>query len=264
MLFPIYWIISSSFKSEVDMFVTPPIWIPLKPTLENYQPISEFVFGVWTVSIESFVPGMINSLIVSSVATPIIAVTGALAGYSFSRYRFRGGKLTYIWFVLMRMFPPITCVLPIYLLYSQVQLVNTLTGLILVYVAFNIPFATWFMKSFFDGIPKEIDESAKVDGCTDFGALFRIIIPLGAPGFIVVTIFCFLACWNEFMFAAIFISNPGTMTLPLKLAGAVSSWQTSWPFITAGSTIAMIPPFLFVMLAQRYIVQGLTFGAVKG
>ena len=167
------------------------------------------------------------------------------------------------WILSVRMFPPIATIIPIFLLFNKLGLIDTRLGLMLLYIAFNLPFAIWIMRSFFDEIPSELDDAAMVDGCSPWQAFARIILPLAAPGLSATAIFCMMFSWNEFLFAMI-ISRAQTQTLPVGVMGFITQRGVLWGEMSAAATIIMTPMIIFTFLIQRYLIRGLTFGAVKG
>lgn len=253
-LFPFYWMAGTSLKLENEYWAVPPTWIPMKPNWRN------FIFFTETLGIRT---SFLNSLVIASSATIITVIVGALAGYYIARFDFRGKKHVAFWILSQRMFPAIVIALPIFIMYKTLGMLDTYAGMILVYTAMNLPFAVWILRSFFQEIPTDMEESAMIDGSTRFGALFRIIIPLAAPGIIATAILCFIFAWNEFLFALV-LTSEAARTLPLEIAALRST--ESWRFgqISAVCVIATIPILIFTLFVQRYIIRGLTLGGVKG
>jgi multiple sugar transport system permease protein len=191
----------------------------------------------------------------------IVLALALPAAYAMSRYG-TGGKNLLLWFLSARMVPPIVGAIPLFVLAAQLKLVDTLVILPLLYVTMNLPFAIWMLKSFIDEIPRELDESATLDGCTLFEVLRHIILPLLAPGLVATGVFCFILAWNEFLLANIF-TRRDAVTLPVGISRFITEKQILWGYITAAATLASLPPIAFLFLFQRKLVRGLTAGAVK-
>lgn len=250
-IFPIYWLFANSFKTQADIFSMPPKWF-FKPTFKNY----------YHVFFETLFPLMTkNSLIVACSNTLISLFIGTLAAYGISRFGVGGEGLLY-WFLSIRMLPPIVASIPLFIIAASLRLIDTKVVLPFLYLMINIPLVVWMMKSFIDEIPHEIEESALIDGCGNFERLWRIVIPLTAPGLVATGVFCFIFAWNEFLLAMIF-TRSNAITLPVGISGFITEEQVLWGYITAASSIAALPPMVLAWIFQRYMVRGLTFGAVK-
>lgn len=252
-LFPIVWVIMGSFKIPEQAAAVPPVWI-FQPSLENY--ISAFLR-------RDFGRLFINSLIVTLTSTAVVLVLGSMAGYALARYRIIGKQNILIWIMSTRMFPPIAAIIPIFLLFNNLGLIDNRLGLVLVYIAFNLPFAIWIMRGFFAEIPSELEDAGLVDGCTPWQAFIKIVLPLALPGLAATAVFCMVFSWNEFLFAFI-ISRAHSQTLPIGIMGFITQRGVLWGEMSAASTVIMMPMILFTFLVQRYLIRGLTFGAVKG
>jgi multiple sugar transport system permease protein len=205
-----------------------------------------------------------NSMIVAVATAVIVTLLASLSGYALSRFTFRGKYWLVALMLLTQMFPLVMLVAPIFKMLSPLGLTNSLTGLVVVYTAFNIPFATFLMQSFFDGIPKELEEAAKIDGATQFMAFRQIILPLTLPGIAATLGFVFTAAWSELLFALMLISGNNAATFPVGLLTFVSKFSVDFGQMMAAGVLALIPACLFFLFIQRYLVQGLTAGAVKG
>lgn len=251
-VFPVYWMIATSFKQSLDI-LTPRPKILFSPTLENYAYLLEnSEFGRY----------LINSLIVSVCSTAAVCVLGFLAAYSFARYDVGGGQLTF--FILStRMFPPIAVVIPYFLIFRSLHLIDTRLGLILCYTMFNLPFAIWLLMGFISDVPVGLEDSARIDGHTPLQALWKVVVPLVAPGLAVTAIFCLLFSWNEFLFAFLLTRSSAT-TATVGVSGFWTQRGILWGPMCAAATTAVAPMFIFTLFLQKYIVRGLTFGAVKG
>jgi multiple sugar transport system permease protein len=254
-LFPLYWLIKIAVTPDALVFSEGTRLIPSAVTLDNFRSVllhTDFLsyFG--------------NSLYVSLGTAAVTTAIAAGAGYAFSRFDFAGKRLLIAVMLVTQMFPLLMIIAPIYMIVSQLGLLNSLTSLIVVYTAFNIPFATFLMQSFFDGIPKDLEEAAMMDGCTRFQALLKVVFPLTLPGLGATLGFVFTAAWSELLFALMLISKNDAMTFPVGLLTFVSKFSVDWGQMMAAGVLALVPSCLFFIFIQRYLVQGLTSGAVKG
>lgn len=253
-LFPMYWIISTAFKSRPDILSSPPVFFRFTPTLSNFEPL---IGGQ-----RDFVPTLWNSLVVAIGSTLVTLVLGTTTAYALSRWQFKRNKDLAFYIISTRILPPITVAIPIYMIFRTIGLVNTYAAIIIAHIAFNFPIVVWMMKTFFDDLPVELEESARVEGCNVPGAFSRIALPLCAPGLVASGILAFIFSWNEFLFALI-LTGGGTRTIPVALAGFQSSIGRLWGEMAAGAFIGLIPVIAFSLFAQRYLVRGLTAGAIK-
>jgi len=254
-LFPLYWLLKIAITPDKLIFTEGTAFWPSTTTLGNFTKV------IWQTDFLRF---FWNSLIVSLVSAAITTVIAAASGYAFSRFRFRGQKLVIALMLLTQMFPLLMIIAPIYKIVATLGLLNSLSSLILVYTAFNIPFATFLMQSFFDGIPKDLEDAAMMDGCTRFQALRKVILPLTLPGLGATLGFIFTAAWSEVLFALMLIRSEDSMTFPVGMLTFVSKFSVDWGQMMAAGVLALIPSCLFFIFIQRYLVQGLTSGAVKG
>jgi multiple sugar transport system permease protein len=256
-LAPVYWMVTISLKSEVDQFSVPPRWFYFTPTLAHYRDaFFERSFGQY----------LITSLIVAIISTLCAMLLGTLAAYGLARFRWprRVGSHVALWILSTRMFPPIVTAIPLFLMMRDVGLLNTRAALVIVYTAFNLPFVVWMMRGFFQEIPRELEEAARVDGDSRLGALRRVVLPLVAPGLAATAIFCLIISWNELLFALILTQTDAAMTLPVGIAGRVTQYEIKWGVMSAAGVVAMMPILVFALSVQRYLVRGLSLGAVKG
>ncbi len=254
-LFPLYWLVKIAITPDKLIFTEGTALFPSEFTFENFQ----------TVLIATdFLSYFKNSVIVSIGTAVITTAIAAAAGYAFSRFDFRGKRLIIALMLITQMFPLLMIIAPIYKIVAAIGLLNSLTSLIIVYTAFNIPFATFLMQSFFDGIPKDLEEAGMIDGCSRFEALRKIILPLTLPGLGATLGFVFTAAWSELLFALMLINSNDTMTFPVGLLTFVSKFSVDWGQMMAAGVLALVPSCLFFIFIQRYLVQGLTSGAVKG
>jgi multiple sugar transport system permease protein len=261
-LFPIYWMISTSIKPTNAILISPPVFF-FTPTLEHYQ---------YAFQQANFALYIRNTLIVALGSTAIVIVTGAFASYGFARYNVGGGNLMF--FILTtRMMPAIAVVLPFFVIFRTVgntglgqwlQLGQDRLGtLVVCYTIFNLPFAIWLMHSFFQDIPTELEDSARLDGYTRFKVFWKVVLPLAAPGIAVTAIFCLLFSWNEYLFASILTRNLAK-TITVGVGDFWTQRGILWGPLSAAATVCVVPMILFALILQRWIVRGLTFGAVRG
>jgi multiple sugar transport system permease protein len=257
LIFPAYWLFSSSFKTNLAAYVTPPQWFPMPATLENYVNL--------TVGYTDFITYVRNSLI-TCVATAILAmVVASLAGYAISRLRFRGKRPLLLAILSTQMFPHVLILISLYVMYRQLGLINTYLGLIISFTTFAVPFSVWMMKGFFDGIPSEIEEAALIDGCTRLGALRHVILPLVAPGLLAVSLFSFLDGWNNLLYPLTLATSVDVRTIPPGLLlSFLGQFKHDWAGMMAASVVVTVPVMIIFVFLQRFLVRGLTAGAVKG
>ncbi len=254
-LFPLFWLIKISVTPDKLLYSEGVRLWPSATTFANF----DFVL------LKSDFPTFFgNSVLVSFGTAFAVTLIASGAGYAFSRFRFKGKAAVVFIMLLTQMFPLVMLIAPIYRLMTPLGLTDSLVGLIIVYTAFNVPFATFLMQSFFDGIPKELEESAMIDGCTRFSALCRIIFPLTLPGMAATLGFVFTAAWSELLFALMLINSEENMTFAVGLLTFVSKFSVDWGQMMAAAVLALVPACLFFAFIQRYLVQGLTAGAVKG
>jgi ABC-type glycerol-3-phosphate transport system permease component len=257
-LFPIYWMFVVSAKSRVELFGSPD-FIVTSFFSENY---------LGTLTNPTFQGYMINSIVIATSNSLLVTILALLATYALSRYPLAGKENIFFWTITNRMAPPAVFLLPLFLLYTQAfaigdwKLYDTRIGLILLYCVFNLPFAIWTLRGIIEGIPKEIDEAAMVDGASLWQVLTRIIIPLARPGLAVTAILTWVFAWNEYLFAAT-LTSVHARTITTGLAEFVTVTGTNWGQMAATAMLTLIPALLFLAFVQRYIVAGLTFGAVK-
>jgi len=261
LLLPMYWAAVTSIKPQEDLLRDPPVWWPENPTGIHF-----------TTALNSFNgwKGLENSLIIASVTTVIAVIIGTAAAYSMARFN-TGGKHLAFWFLSQRMLLPIAVILPVFLLYSRYAdawfgftLVDTKTGLILLYTVFALPFTVWMMYAYFRQMPVELEEAALVDGCSRLQALAKIAWPLAAPGLVSAAAFAFIFSWTEFLFAQV-LARDSAVTLPVALAGVVTGFQgNQYGEASALTMVSLVPALFLGILVQRHLVRGLTLGAVQG
>lgn len=252
-IFPILYLLITSFKPAELTFAVPPVW-NFQPTLQNYRDV--FAGG-------TFMKYFINSLIIALSTTAIALVLGTLAGYGFARFRFRGATWLRLGALVPQMLPPITIIVPLFVLFNSLKLVNTLWALIISYLTFIIPLSIWMMTSFFLDIHPELEESAMIDGCSRLGAFLRVSLHIVAPGLAATAILGFIYAWNEFLYAVI-LTGRDSRTLPVTITSFMTNKAILWGRIAASGSIVLIPVLIFALIAQRSLVRGLSRGAIKG
>ena len=254
-LFPLYWLIKIAVTPDRLIYTEGTAIWPSEFTGGNFATV------IWQTDFLRFFG---NSLIVSLSTAAAATLIAAGAGYAFSRFEFRGKKVVIALMLLTQMFPLLMIIAPIYRIIATLGLLNSLSSLVLVYTAFNIPFATFLMQSFFDGIPKDLEDAAMMDGCTRFQSLRKVILPLTLPGLGATLGFVFTSAWSEVLFALMLIKSNASMTFPVGLLTFVSKFSVDWGQMMAAGVLALVPSCMFFIFIQRYLVQGLTSGAVKG
>ena len=248
---PILWLFQMSLKIEVDAFRMPPKLI-FAPTFQNY---ADLFRGPFLLSI-------VNSFKASTLTTVFSLVLGVPAAYALARARFGSGFFLRLWILSTRMAPPIAFALPFYLAYRTIGLIDTVFGLSIVYLTFNLSLVIWLTQAFFEGLPKSLEEAAYTDGASTWQALVRVTLPLAVPGVVTVAIFSFLIAWNDFFFALI-LTRAEAQTAPVAIMGYTSFLGWEWGRIAAGSTLVLAPSLLIALLVRRYLISGLTSGALK-
>ncbi len=261
-LFPIYWLGITAFKHSEDWFKWPPVLIPKSLTFNNFLGTEGGFFG-GIASIATVVPYLRNSLIVAIATAFISTLISSMAAYSISRFK-TGGIVFANWIISLRMLPPVAVILPLYIFFKQFGMLNTRLAIILCHLVFTTPLSTWILITFFKEIPKEMDEASYVDGASPLQCFFRIVLPLSAPGLAAVTTLAFIQSWGEFLIALLLTSNSDAQTLPVYLGRYITGFRIAWGPLAAAGLIVMIPVIVFSLLMQRYLIKGLTFGAVKG
>lgn len=253
-LIPFAWMLSTSLKTEAEAFRIPPTWIPIEPTADSY-------IGIWVR--KNFSIYFLNSTIISLATAVLSTFFGALAGYGFSRFFFRGRRFLIGFFLATQMLPGVLLVGPYFKILSKVGLYDTRTGLIIAFLTICLPFSTWMMKGFIDKVPEELDQSAMVDGCSRLGIFFKIVLPIVAPGMVATILFAFLLAWGDLLWALCLTSSESMITVTLGIARTVGEFRIIWPMLMAGSLVGGMPAILLYIFLQRLLVQGLTAGAVK-
>lgn len=251
-LFPIYWLVIMAFKTADEIFAFPPVWWPGSFNLANFAVL--FRDGDW-ISVR-------NSLVLASASTVVSMVLGTLAAYAIERFR-TGGENLAVWIISQRMLPPVTIVFPVFLLYVALGLVDSFAGLILLYVAFSLPYVIWMMRGYIQDIPLELEESAEVDGCSRWQILWRVVFPMARTGLFATTVFTFVFVWNDFLFALV-LTRTEVVTYTVQGTHYFGGQSNGWAKIAAMAVLGPVPVFITVASLQRYFVRVISMGAVKG
>jgi multiple sugar transport system permease protein len=251
---PFTWMLSTSLKATREQEQYPPTLIPKEPTLSPY------VEG-WTS--RPFGRYFLNTLLISAMTTALCVALASLCGYGFSRYRLPGSKVLLTGLFVAQMFPPAVIIIPYFIAMKKLGLINTYAALILAYSSFSLPLCVWMLKAFFDRIPRELDEAARIDGCSAFQTFARVILPLAKPGLVATTIFAFLGAWKEYLFALTLTTRRDMYVISIGISSFVGEHSTSWNQMMAMSVISILPVLLIFVFLQRYLISGLVSGAVK-
>lgn len=252
-LFPIYWLLNTSLKTARDAIARPPRFI-FTPILENYQRVIQDAL-IWDY--------FVNSTIVGLGTTVATLAVGIPAAYVLARFPFRGSADISFWILTTRMTPPVAMLIPFFVMYYQLGLLDTHIGLIVVHAGLNLSIVVWILRGFFQDLPRELEEAAYIDGCSYWQAFVKIVLPLARPGIAAAAILTFLFSWNEFLFALV-LADSSTRTVPVGLYGFIGYQQIRWGELSASAMLMLLPVITFVVLFQRPLIRGLTFGAVKG
>jgi N,N'-diacetylchitobiose transport system permease protein len=256
MVFPVFWMISTAFKPDEQIVSLTPTWIPLHPTLAHFRDAIDRPY---------FWRDVVNSLIVVGATVGIAVVLAFLAAVALARFGFSGRKLFILLVIGIQMLPQAGLIIPLYVVLARYSLVNTLTGVVVTYLTFVLPFCVWTLRGFLLGIPRELEEAAMVDGSTRLGVFLKILLPLMGPGLVATSVFAFITTWNEYIFARVLLNDQSKQTITVWLSYFLgSSRHTDWGALMAASTLTAIPVVIFFLLVQRRIAFGLTAGAVRG
>lgn len=254
-LFPIYWMANTALKPANEAVTLPLQYRPSTITFENF-------ISVWQKT--DFPIFFTNSLIVSLCAAGFALVLSVCAGYALSRFEFRGKRLTLLMFLATQMVPILVMIVPLFLLFKNLHLINTLFSLMISYSVITLPFCSMTIMGFFQRIPAAIEESAMVDGCNRFQALYRIVIPVMLPGIVVTYVFAFISAWNEFFFSVMFINSQVKKTIPVGINMFIQKVEVDWSMMSAAGIISLLPSIIMFMMIQKRLVAGMTAGSVKG
>jgi multiple sugar transport system permease protein len=253
-LFPIIWMIFASIRPVTETLALPPAWLPQQVTLQFY---ADLMKG------SRYALFLRNGYIISSATTAICLVLGSLAAYGFSRFRLVGGSGILTGLIALRMLPAIVLIIPYFRLAQSLHIFNTYQAIILAHTSIALPFIIWVLKSYFDSIPRDLEEAAMVDGATRMGALVRVILPLVTPGLVATGVMAFLASWNELLLSVVLSSGPKVAPLTVGIASFFGEFGRDWGHVMALNTMGVLPLLLVFIFLQRYVVQGMTAGAVK-
>ena len=251
---PLFWMVATAIKTNKELYEDF-TYLPRHPTIENF---------VRVIQREDLLTNIRNSLAVGLATTAITVVVSSLAAFSIVRYKYRGREAVGKFILFKYVLPTAMLFVPLYAIVTALGLGNTLQALMLTYLSFTVPFCTWMLMGYFRSIPPELEEHAMVDGCTKIGAMVRILLPLSAPGLVASAIFSFTLAWNEFLLALVFTVDQRTMTVPIRLSMMVVGDQYIWGQLMAGAVLASVPIAILYFLGQRFVVQGLAAGSVKG
>jgi multiple sugar transport system permease protein len=267
LVLPFCWIVLISFMTEADALSVPPQWIPERPTIENYRGFfdptpAQRLSGAR--AIEETPRGLLNSTIVAFSTALLNLCLATFAAYSFARLRFRGSQTLLMLYLVSRMVPGVAIIIPFYLVLRALGLLDSYLGLILSYTTFTLPFTIWILKDYFRSIPRDLEDAARVDRCGWFSMMWRVFLPISAPGLVAAGVFAFMTAWNEFLFALFLTSTIKSRTIPTIVANFANDVDVRFTFMAAAGVLAVIPPLVLALIFQRLIVQGLAAGSVKG
>lgn len=268
-LAPIYWVVVSSISTRLDLYQVPnKVWFPTPPTFEHYLGLFQggegFRGGQSEAAIGALSAGLTNSLVSSVGTAAIVTLLCTGAGYVFARMKFRGKQFSFFYIMLMMPLPIWVALISLFFILSRAGLVDTLPGLVLIFVTFSIPLATWLMATFVRDIPIDIEEAGLVDGATRWQILWHLVRPLALPGMVAVFLVVMLTTWNSFLIPLIFTRTADSQTMTVVLTLFIGQYEVAWEAMAAAAVLTMLPPLLIALFFQRYLVRGLTLGAVKG
>lgn len=280
-LAPISWLVSSSFQTETEIVSVPPHWIPDEPTVANFTAIfgaskdAEVTYetrsgvdpaagGFIPSTAKNLPKAMWNSFLVATLVVVFNLIVGVPAAYAMAKIRYWGRNSSVYFILITRVIPDIALVVPFFLVIRRLGLLDSIWSLVITYLAITVPFTVFILMQYFEGLPDELDKAARVDGCSRFQVLIKVFLPLSLPSLVAVILFTFLTSWNEFLLALMFTQTKASQTLPILLAAFTSDFTISFSFINAAGVLAIVPPVIVAIVFERYIVSGLTAGAVKG
>jgi multiple sugar transport system permease protein len=261
LLVPGIWVVVTAFRPNIEVLARPAVWIPQNPTLDNFARLFGFSSAQQGLPVQQY---FTNSLIISVTSTIIAIVIGMAGGYAFARFSFRGKATLFLGFMLSRTVPGVALSLPLFILWSRLGLIDTSWGLILVYMAVNIPFTIWLTDGFFRQIPVDLSEAAQIDGCTRWQAFWKVEFPLAKSGLASAAIFAFLTSWNEYALASQLTRTTASKTMPVGLMDFTAQFTVDWTGMSAMAVLIIIPALILTFIVQKHLIAGLTFGGVKG
>ena len=270
---PFAWIVITSFMTNEEIVAVPPHWIPEEPTLMNYSAYwdpdvlnnlrEERRLTVGNV-VSSVPISLRNSITIAFTVAFLNIVIGSLSAYPFARSKFRGKTTLLVLYLLTRMVPALALILPVYLVLRSIGALNQMWGLVIMYLSFTLPYSVWILKNYFQTIPRDLEDAARVDRCNWFQAMIRVILPVSIPGIVAVGIYSFMASWGEFVYAMILSTTKDTRTMPVLVSQLSSELGVEYGFLTSSAVLAVIPPLVLALIFQRMIISGIGAGAVKG
>ncbi|MGF1475273.1 MAG: carbohydrate ABC transporter permease [Geminicoccaceae bacterium] len=258
-MLPMLWMLVTSVKTQFAALQYPPEWIPSNPNLDQYKRLLSPQNEIGG----QFLRYMLNSIWVSTATTIIGVAIAVPAAYAFSRFRFPGRNVLFFSVLFRNMFPAVVFLMPLFIMMRFMGLVNTYSSLILTYLTFGLPLSIWLLKGFYDNIPVQLEQAARIDGCTRFQAFLLVVMPLSAPGIVATAIYSFITAWNEYVYALTFLNSDEKLTLPVGLQRFFAEYATNWPGLMAASFIMSVPVVVMFLVLQKYFVRALTEGAVK-
>ena len=258
---PGLWVVLSAFRPNGEILTKPAIWIPRDMSLDNFRAIFGYGEDMVAIPVASY---FWNSLVISLTSTVIAVLIGMAGGYAFARYRFPAKGPIFLWLMLSRTVPGIALSLPVFIIWSRLGIIDTKPGVILVFVAINVPFTIWLTEGFFRQVPKDLNEAAQIDGCTPWQAFWKIEFPLAKSGIASAGIFAFLTSWNEYALASQLTRSTDSKTLPVGLMDFTAQFTIDWAGMCAMAVIIIVPALILTFLVQKHLIAGLTFGGVKG
>jgi len=272
-LFPLFWMLVTSFKERSEVTLLPPTFVPFaqfQPTLINYVAVFTRVSELGTANIgeanlalSQFPRALFNSVLIGGTTTVVAVILGTLAAYAFSRFRIKGEGDLLFFILSTRMLPPVVVLIPIFLMFTELGLRNTFHGITLLYITAGLPFVVWMMKGFFDEIPREYEEAAMVDGYSRLEAVWKIVVPEAIPAMLATAVFVVITAWNEFVFVQRLNSAPEFSTVPPFLYAIIGYGRTEWGRMAATSVVFLLPIVIFTFLVRNHLLRGVTFGAVR-
>ncbi len=256
---PMLWMVLTSIKTQFAALQYPPEWWPSNPTLSQYVTLLSPSSDIG----REFLHYMVNSIWISTATTILGVLVAVPAAYAFSRFRFPGRQWLFYSVLLRNMFPAVVFLMPLFILMRWLRLVNSGWSLVLTYLTFGLPLSIWLLKGFYDNIPVQLEQAARIDGATRFQAFFQVVMPLSSPGIIATAIYSFIIAWNEYVYALTFLNSQSKLTLPVGLQRFFTEYTTNWPGLMAASFIMSVPVVVMFLILQKYFVRALTEGAVK-
>ena len=260
MLFPVLWILETSIKENRDVYAVPAKIFSFDVTMQHFKDVFVARGGEGRSDLST---SFLNSVIVAGASTLLATVLGVPAAWAYSRFTLKAKKDQLFFILSTRFMPPVVVVIPIFLMYRELGLIDTKLGLILIYAAFNVPFTIWMMKGFVDEVPAEYEDAAMLDGYTRFQAFWRVTLPLLIPGIAATAVFALIFSWNEFVFAIFLTSSQDVRTAPPAIAGLIGGTTVDWGLVAASATVFAIPVLVFAYLVRKHLVAGVTLGAVR-